>query len=342
MPRVAILTLPSANRVYGREVSRLALAELRTVAGAMHAELELSDVAVMGGVEYLVLEMPELDEHDQFILSNLSATYACFAVTERDSDADAQGELALTPLEVRRLECFSSDLITIQRYAGKTNEQFTHLLVNVAVAASAAARERSAEGLPVRLIDPLSGRGTTLNRGLMYGFDVTGIDLDATDYEAYKGFLTTYCKDNRLSHRSEGARVRKGALAGARSFTVRIGERQRVVMVKDDTVNAAAHFGARSFDVLVTDLPYGVQHGSTTTGGVTRSPEELVRAALPVWRGLLRSGAGLAVSWNLKTFGRDSFETALREAGFTVHEGAAAFDHKVDRSIVRAVVIATT
>jgi tRNA G10 N-methylase Trm11 len=249
---------------------------------------------------------------------------------------------ALTPLAVERLAFFGSDLITIQRYAGKTNEQFTHLLVNVSVAVSAAAQERSDQGLPVRLLDPLAGRGTSLNRGLMYGFDVTGIDLDGADFEAYCGFLTTYLKDNRLAPKVEEAHIRKGPLAGSRRFTLRIRRTQLVDVIRDDTVKVGEHLGARSFDVLVADLPYGVQHGSTAAGGLTRTPGELVAAALEGWRKVLRAGAGLALAWNTRTFGRDEFEDALRRAGFEVVENADSFDHKGDRSITRGLVIART
>jgi hypothetical protein len=334
MARYAILMLPSTNRVYGRDATRLARAELQAVASALHAEIGACEAEWIGGVEYLVLQAEGLDDHDRFLLSNLSGTYALFRMADAGS--------TLTPLTVERLEFFDSDLITIQRYAGKTNEQFTHLLVNVAVAASAAAHERRAHGLPVRLLDPLCGRGTTLHRGLMYGFDVTGIDLDASDFEAYKGFLTTYLKDKGLGSKVDEAKVRRGSLAGARRCTIRIGKSQLVDVVKDDTVKASEHFGARSFDVLVGDLPYGLQHGSTIGGALTRSPEELMRAALPGWRRLLRGGAGVALSWNLRTFPREAFADALQQEGFNVLENGSSFDHKVDRSITRGVVIATT
>jgi hypothetical protein len=332
MPDYALLTLPSANRVYGRDLARLALAELAVVAPVLHGQLNHSAEKVVGGVEYLLLDAEELDDHDVFLLSNLSATYALFRV-------GADG--SFLPLPVGRLEYFGSDLITIQRYSGKTNEQFTHLMVNVAVALSAAARERSRQGLPVRLLDPVAGRGTSLNRGLMYGFDVAGIDLDGSDFEAYRLFLTTYLKDNRLSPKLEEAHIRKGPLTGARRFSLRIRRTQSVEVVRDDTTNTSEHFGARSFDVLVGDLPYGVHHGSTATGGLSRAPGELVVSALPGWRRVMRSGAGLALAWNTKTFARDEFEDALRHAGFTVVDNASSFDHRVDRSITRGLVLAT-
>jgi tRNA G10 N-methylase Trm11 len=117
---------------------------------------------------------------------------------------------------------------------------------------------------------------------------------------------------------------------------------QHLDVVNDDTVRADQHFSARSFDVLVGDLPYGIHHGSTSSGNLARSPADLVQAALPGWRGLLRRGAGLALAWNLKTFPRGDFEDMLRAAGFDVMADAESFDHRVDRSITRGIVLATT
>src|SRR4051794_4450847 len=166
--RYAILVAPSANRVYGQDGGRLAAAELAVIAPALHCGATAAHITTIGGVEYLTFEAEPLDDHDRFVLSNLSATYALFSVADN----------TLTPVMVDRLRWFGDDLITIQRYSGKTNEQFTHLMVNLATSVSVAARERRAQGLTVRLIDPLAGRGTTLNRGLMYGFDVAGVEFD--------------------------------------------------------------------------------------------------------------------------------------------------------------------
>ena len=287
---------------------------------------------LMGGVEYLGFEGEALDDHDRFVLSNLSATYALFAVTDG----------ALTPVLVEPLRFYGDDLITIQRYSGKTNEQFTHLLVNVAVAVSAAAHERTGQGLAVRLLDPLAGRGTTLNRGLMYGFDVAGIDVDRSDFDAYRGYLTNYLKNGRRSFKTEESTPRSGPLAGSRRLSIRIDNAQRIDMVLHDTIYATNHFGERSFDVLVGDLPYGARHGSTAGGKLRRSPVDLVAESLDSWRGVLRSGAGVALAWNTKTLARVDFEAALGGAGFHVLDTGDSFVHRVDRTITRDVVLATT
>ena len=46
----------------------------------------------------------------------------------------------------------------------------------------------------------------------------------------------------------------------------------------DDTTEVRGHLKARSVDLLVCDLPYGVQHGSTApAAGLQRGPDDLLR-----------------------------------------------------------------
>ena len=69
------------------------------------------------------------------------------------------------------------------------------------------------------------------------------------------------------------------------------GATQLFDVVNADTVRSGEFFKDNAFDLIVTDAPYGVQHGSRTAGkGLVRSPEDLLAVALPVWTRLLRPG----------------------------------------------------
>ena len=172
MARLAILPHESANRVYGSQVLTLLSAELLTIAD--HLETGIDDVCPveMGSVPYLTFEAGTADDPpgdaDRFLLSTLSGTRALYRVCD-DRRAGRAGGPTLEPLSIDRLACFDDDLVTTQRYPGKTIELFTHLLVNVGVAASVAGRRRAASGLPIRILDPVAGRGTTLYRALLAG-----------------------------------------------------------------------------------------------------------------------------------------------------------------------------
>ncbi len=223
-------------------------------------------------------------------------------------------EPLLAPVTVTPHQAQDEDVTTIQRYQGKTNEQFTHLLVNLTLAAAGDAFARLLAGKDVRLLDPLCGRGTSLNRAVAYGMDAVGIDADRRDLEAYHLFFTTWLKDKRIPHKATGATLRRGRDTPVRTFTVTYGPDRkapdhRVEVVNDDTARAPDHVKARSVDVIVADLPYGVQHESRGGGGgagagVSRSPEALLAGALPAWRGLLRPDGAIGLSWNRRTLPR--------------------------------------
>ncbi|HEY9558397.1 MAG TPA: hypothetical protein VIR58_16790 [Acidimicrobiales bacterium] len=342
--RLALLPKASSNRVYGESAFDLTVAELALVAEAAGLSLGEIERSEIGGVDHLIVEVDDdaapLTARAIAVLSNLSSLHALY---------ELRPDGLLRPLEVAPLRCQDEDVVTIQRYPGKTNEAFTHLLVNAALAAAHGGFERLLGGGRLRLLDPACGRGTSLNRAIVYGLDAVGIEHDDRDVDAYETFLLTWLKDKRLKHAVERARLRKGRPAPARRLVVTYGggkdrsTHHKVEVVADDTARTRDHVGARSIDLLVCDLPYGVQHGSRPVSGeLQRGPADLLRDALPAWVESLRPGGGVALGWNTKTLSRSALVERLMGSGLELARPAddTAFVHRVDRSITRDVVVA--
>jgi hypothetical protein len=342
MVTYALLPKASANRVYGAASIGLLQAELALLLAAVPGHAVVGqERRPLGGVEYVLVDCGagRLDAQAVAVVANLSSLHALFEV---------EGDL-LRPVAIAPLLRQDDDVVTIQRYVGKTNEALTHLLVNVALAASGDAFARVLAGGEVCLLDPACGRGTSLNRAIVYGMDAVGVDVDQRDIEAYEAFLLGWLKDKRLKHEVDRARLRKGRDVPAHHTTITYGagkdrtQHRSIELVHDDTVAARSHLKARSVDLLVCDLPYGVQHGSSvSSGALQRRPDELVAAALPVWWDLVRPGAGVALAWNLRTLPRERLVGLLGEHGFelVVPPDDERFVHRVDRSITRDVVVA--
>jgi hypothetical protein len=340
VPRYALLLRASANRVYGAAALDLARAEVATLdRGVLGGVVESTRRESLGGVGYLVLDTTaDLAGMALQALSNLSSMHALFGI---------EGEL-LRPVSIAPRVVMDEDVTTIQRYSGKTNEAFTHLLVNVALAESGAL-PRLLAGDRVTMLDPACGRGTSLNRAVVYGMDAHGIEVDQRDVEAYTTFILTWLKDKRLKHQLQQAKLRKGRDTPAHRITVTYGRGRdrsthRVVdIIHDDTLGARTHLKARSIDVLVCDLPYGVQHGAQAgAAGWERGPAALLQGALPVWTELLRPGAAMALAWNHHTLDRSDLVALVAEAGLELRAAAddGSFVHRVDRSITRDVLVA--
>lgn len=342
MAGYALLLLPSANRVYAEAAAGLARAELQLFGNAGPAG-QLGEIAeaAIGGVRYITFEAPALDARAVAFLSNLSAAYALF---ERTAGL-------LRPVELRRLDRYDDDLITIQKYPGKTNEQFTKLLLNVTLLSSAFAAEMLTRKLTV--LDPLCGRGTTLNQALTYGFDAAGVDLDQQDFDAYRAFIRTWLQRKRLKHDvTYDGPVRRNGKVVARRLQIAVaptkqawqaGATQRADIVNADTLAAAEFFRPSSADVLVTDAPYGVQHGSRSAAkGLARGPLDLLRQAIPVWASLLRPGGAVGIAWNTLVAKREDLSAILAQAGLEPlsEPPYLGFRHRVDQAITRDILVA--
>jgi hypothetical protein len=337
MSRYAMLLAPSANRVYADQAPRISRAEAAAFSPVLSAPLEHLDEAEIGGVDYLTFEA-SLTPRDVAYLSNLSSAYALFERIEDD---------LLRPVRLTPLTRYDSDLITIPKYAGKTNENFTRLLLNVTLLASDSA-PRMLDG-HLTVCDPLAGRGTTLNQALMYGYDAIGIEIDGKDLDAYQLFIKTWLKRKRLKHTADLVPVRRGGKRAARRLDITLapskddhkaGAVQKLTMLEADTTRLDGLIRANCADVLVADLPYGVAHGSITEeGGMSRRPLDLLERAVPQWLPLLRPGGAIGLSWNTKVAKRELAEDILLANGLEVvaHEDLS---HRVDQGIERDVVVA--
>ena len=344
MPRYALLILPSANRVYAGASVALTQAELEVFSRSV-LDGRISDVSaeLIGGVRYVMFTVGQggLTSRDAAFLANLSCAYALFEVA---------GDL-LRPVELRSLDCFDDDLITIQKYQGKTNEQFTKLLLNVTLLSSGFARDMLDRKFAV--IDPLCGRGTTLNQALMSGFHAAGLDRDQQDFEAYSAFIQTWLKRKKIKHHVDYAGpVRRNRQVAGRRLQVTLaatkeayksGLTQHLDVVNADTVRALEFFKPGAFDLLVADAPYGIQHGSRSAArGRARSPLDLLAEAAGVWAALLRGGGALGIAWNTLVAPREAAAKILAGAGLEPLETGPylAFRHRVDQAIMRDILIA--
>src|SRR5690606_2502383 len=128
-------------------------------------------------------------------------------------------------------------------YPGKTNEQFTRLLVGVTLAAIT--REGSG---PRQVLDPMAGRGTTMSTALLMGHEGYGVEADAKAFEQMAAFYTTWLRRKRIKHKTSTTPVRRDGKAIGKRFDATIatavGDR-RITAFTGDTRTSAALFGRK-------------------------------------------------------------------------------------------------
>lgn len=322
-----MLVAPAANRVYAAGADQLAAAELEICTAVEGVEpVELAGVGYVG---FTASEPP----------SGIAGQSAFLGLFERVDDL-------LRPIAVEhRSSPVGHDLVTIPKYPGKTNEQFTRLLLNLTLS-----RVQRRNDEPLTILDPLCGRGTTLTTAWLMGHHGAGVEADVRAIEQLNAFLRTYLRRARVKHRIELNPVRRDGQALGKKLEVQLGGEAPLALTvfTGDTRDSAKLWGKKKFDAVVADAPYGVVHGSAAPTASPerqrdRSPAALLGESIPVWAGQLRTGGALGLSWNTHGLTREALTSLLAENGLRVVEGDPwrRLSHRVDSSITRDVIVAT-
>ncbi|MFA7164063.1 MAG: hypothetical protein WC097_07915 [Eubacteriales bacterium] len=341
MPTYGLLLFPSYNRVYFESSLDLAVSELELANACLDKPFEDIGREEIAGINYISFSSKDPLSPDQIrLLSRLSFVYALFEFKLENK------EPSLSPLLLHPNPSFSDDIISILKYTGKTNESFTKLLVNIAwMTSDSFGKDRP------HLLDPVCGRGTSLFQGLIYGFNVSGLDLDKNAIEKATAFLGKYLKTKRIKHKISQTKIseNKKKICDIKVFETnqdkkayKAGDKLIASFYRADTRHCAKLIKHNSIDMIVGDLPYGVQHGShAATGSFSRKPAGLLQEALPGWYKLLRKGGSIALSWNKNLASRDELIDILEAAGFSVFTGGPfdGFSHRVDQAIIRDIIV---
>lgn len=335
MHQYIILANPGHNRIYLDAALKISVSELMAL--SQKYELGIKNISETEGPLPASLQFStdkELSDDDMKILGTSSIFYALFK---------QEGEL-LRALAVPDFHVFPESMVQILKYNGKTNEQFTRLLVNLALSSCETNSERRT------LLDPVAGKGTTLYEALIRGFHVKGLEINDKWTHECSSFLQRYMQEGRYKHKSSKGNFNdeKGRkIASVFNLETAVdaqdyknGDTQILQLFAADTRIADTLVKKRSCDMIVADLPYGVQHGSWTDKN-SRHPIELIHEALPAWYPLLRSKGSMVLAYNELTLRRAHLAKALEEAGFTILSDAPYkdFSHRVDQSINRNVIV---
>ncbi|MEG0430109.1 MAG: DNA methylase [Anaerovoracaceae bacterium] len=338
MNKYAVLANPGHNRVYFEASKKLAISELEIVfKGATNIKEEY-----IGGVFYITFEHDkELDIDNIETLSKLSFVYALFELVE---------DKLLKPIELVNYKYVNDNLSTILKYTGKTNELFTRMMINVALASS----DTNAKG-DVNLLDPIAGKGTTLFEGLIQGFNVYGVEIgDKVVNESYH-FMKKYMEIEKYKHERKIDKITgKGKSLLGRRYAINIArtkeelrnkETRHFELISGNSINSDQFYQKNFFDIIVGDLPYGVQHGNVTRekqSSLTRNPVELINGCCSSWYKILKKGGVMVLSWNSFIVPHSELKKLLEDVGFRVldEDRYSSFEHMVDKSIKRNIIVA--
>jgi SAM-dependent methyltransferase len=294
-------------------------------------------------------------------LSRLSFAYALFEYRE----GKGGGPCRLVPLDINPDYLLDESLSSLLKYTGKTNELFTRLMLRLAIAAQPPQSTHPLPSVPLRILDPLAGKGTTLFEALMHGHHAYGVEIDEKYPAEADQYLKKFLELARFKHTGHKERVGgqapgNASAPGGKKFSAtrfrvtlardkeaqKSGDTRQFEIINGDTRYVNQYYKKDFFDAVVADLPYGVQHASkdnkkTHGGGFTRNAMGLLQEALPGWLKVLKPGGSVVLAWNLFLIPRREMEALLGAHGLSVPEPVAALDftHRVDQAIERDVIV---
>ncbi len=346
MKTYLILQHPGHNRVYYNLSGPLALAELKVASNRLTVASDSIEIVTIENIRYLSLATEdELTELDLELLSRLSFVFALFELEKIDERS------FLKPILKKDYEYVDSKISSLLKYAGKTNELFTKMMINVGLLSSNFNFEDN-----IQLLDPVAGKGTTLYEGSIYGFNVTGIEIDPKSTQAIQLFFKKYLETERYKYSTEKKQV-FGKSKGEATYTDQFEYAKNKIEFKSDhtrkslniitgsTLNTVDYVKNSYFNLIVGDLPYGVAHGNSLdkkSASITRNPAELLEASLPGWFKVLKKGGVVVIAWNAFVISRNRLSDLFVQHGFKVLTKSPynEFEHMVDRSIKRDIVVA--
>ena len=341
-----ILQHPGHNRVYYNVADKLALAELKLASHRLSADCTNVDIVEIKGIRYLSIKTEsELSKDDLQVLSRLSFVFAIFRLDKLCS------EDCLLPIRQETYEYIDSKISSLLKYAGKTNELFTKMMINVALLSSDFDYIDK-----ITLLDPVAGKGTTLFEASVYGFDAYGIELEPKSVHEATLFFRKYLQTERIKHqqtkqqvygkgKADAINIEKYEYANSKEAFKSADSIKTLGMVCGNSQDAHKYFKKELFNLIVGDLPYGIAHGNVKgqkAGSKTRNPSDMLNDCLPEWRKVLKKGGVCVVAWNSFIVSRQRLSDTFEQHGFEVlsDEPYNEFEHMVDKSIKRDIVVA--
>ena len=309
MRKLALQISPEVKGAYFSDYISVAEAELKQVFSGIEYEKVRH-----GALEFFIMD----DTVDMEKLLRLSFAQGVYEVIDDK----------LLPRDCSASFYLHEDFVFGSKYKGKTNERLTQLLLNIGLSMI-----NTNDIGSVKLLDPMCGRGTTLLWGLRYGINGWGIELDKTALIDIHRNLKKWTKIHRQKHQlKEGfiGETKKHANKyldfSIDSITMRV--------INADTLQADSLFKKNKFDLIVSDLPYGVQHLAQLK---SRNPFALLEECAQVWKKCLKQHGAIVLAFNKNNPKREDLIHLFEKVGLVANTFSAP--HRMSESIVRDVLV---
>ena len=241
-----------ANIRYRESVSRLGKYELISLLRSLGIDCNVFCESAGGG-DFLTFECRQLSETE---ISFLAGHSSVGFLAEKTSDG------FLSPLGFHPPGYLPEDLPEVLKYKGKTSVPFTMMMLNVALSLT----PFGGSAVPLTVLDPLCGKGTTCFCALQRGMNAVGMDLDQKSIREASDYFSRYLKYHQLKHTIQ----HRSETIGSSSVPVTAfvfsdtkehyaaHDTRSLLLAHGDTVLSPALFRRNPAHLIIADLPYGI------------------------------------------------------------------------------------
>ncbi len=182
-----------------------------------------------------------------------------------------------------------------------------------------------------RVLDPMGGYGQTLFECVLRGVDGATLEISPTASKRSAQNLRKLLQ--RLGRHFEESHDGTCHL-----FVTHDSPQNRYQIINGDTRAAHRYLSGQQFDSLITDFPYGIRAGSRNEKLNPISLDELLNAALPSWRHLLKSNGTIVVAYNLNTLPHETVLDLIQKHRFRQRFADVDLRARVSPKIYRDIV----
>ena len=181
------------------------------------------------------------------------------------------------------------------------------------------------------VLDPMGGYGQTLFECVLRGVDGATLEISPTASKRSAENL------RKLLHRL-GRHFEESHDGTRHLFVTHEFPQNRYQIINGDTREAHRYLPSQQFDSLITDFPYGVRAGSRNEKLTPIPLDELLNAALPSWKRLLKPNGTVVVAYNLNTLPRETVLDLIQKHGFRQRFADANLRMRISGKIHRDIV----
>ena len=169
---------------------------------------------------------------------------------------------------------------------------------------------------------------------MRYGLSAKGIEQDVKAIDDLRQGLKKWTKLHRQKHKILDGFIGKANKKGLGKFLEFTIDKQNFRIINGDSREAATLIKSEKFDLITSDLPYGVQHFTTDK---TRNPLLVLSECMADWKKLLTKDGVIVLAFNSYIPKRTELIECFENNGFKAQDFSAP--HRMSESIVRDVVV---